>query len=166
MIVTLIGIIIGIVYNQMQSERHYMNILLGGIIGLFASVMFSIFVPLKYTAKREATRQYIIYSMNDNNTISGNFVLGTGSINGESVYSAYVENDNSIIRLDVPTNRSVIKFIDSGFIQTITQAQNFVDWSKIAPYIVYPLVNPQIEYEIQVDKSRANFTNQIEFDLK
>ena len=131
-IITVLFIIFDII-----SESEGNISLLGFIIGVFLSIM----LPANMIEKTET---YNLVCLQDNNTISGNFFIGSGTINGTSMYSFYYQSD-----IDPITNKPMYKRMNIETYRDIS-----ITYTDDSPRIV--------KYEwIKSDK----FINHFAFDL-
>jgi hypothetical protein len=88
------------------------NTALGGALGLAAGslawiVLGVVNISPENFERQETTREII--SLQSNTSLSGEFFLGTGSVQGEKVYYYYVRTDRGAISKRVDADRTYVK---------------------------------------------------------
>lgn len=118
MILILITIIIGIgiyIFKTYNSEYNdfidYIassvnGFVVGAVIGLFVSIM----LPMDTYDKQYSLS---IETLQDNNSVSGRFFLGSGQIEGKMKYVFYYEEDGLYTMMQLDYNLVQIKYSDN-----------------------------------------------------
>lgn len=96
------------------SSDEFMEYFFGLFLIAFTTVLASIFglgvalcLPMDTVTKVDT---YNIVSLKDNNNVSGNFLLGSGSINGEMKYTFYYEENGFYKMKQIDVNNTSIKY--------------------------------------------------------
>ena len=118
MIVIIIGIIVGIGIAIYNTYNGYLNdlviyvmtsifgLMVGGLIGSFVAIA----LPMDTYNKHYSLN---IETLQDNNSVSGNFFLGTGQIEGKMKYVFYYEENGLYRMMQLNYNLVQIKYSDS-----------------------------------------------------
>lgn len=90
-IFAILGLILGIIICDFSDGSWIGAMLLGFIVGFFIAIL----IPAK-KEKKEIITTYELVCLQDNNSLSGNFFIGCGTINGTMKYVYYynVTTDN------------------------------------------------------------------------
>lgn len=94
----LIGIIIYVIY-ELRNGWDWDDLGLCGFltfIGAVVGLVISFSLPATYTTVRWKVE---LVSLQDNGSVSGNFFLGCGQINGEMKYVFYTKDEDSTYRM-------------------------------------------------------------------
>jgi hypothetical protein len=117
MILILIGMVIGIAIAIYQTYNGWLNdlidyitssfigILLGGALALIVAIM----LPMDTYDKNYSLN---IETLQDNNSVSGNFFLGCGQIEGKMKYVFYYEENGLYRMMQLDYNLVQIKYSD------------------------------------------------------
>jgi len=117
MILILIGMVIGIAIAIYQTYNGWLNdfidyimssfigILLGGALALIVAIM----LPMDTYDKHYSLN---IETLQDNNSVSGNFFLGCGQIEGKMKYVFYYEENGLYRMMQIDYNLVQIKYSD------------------------------------------------------
>lgn len=96
------------------SSDEFMEYFFGLFLIVLVTVLASIFglgvallLPMDTVTKVDT---YNIVSLKDNNNVSGNFLLGSGSINGEMKYTFYYEDNGFYKMKQIDVNNTSIKY--------------------------------------------------------
>ena len=118
MILILIGMVIGIAIAIYQTYNGWFNdfidciassflgILLGGALGAIVAIM----LPMDTYDKHYSLN---IETLQDNNSVSGNFFLGCGQIEGKMKYVFYYEENGLYTMMQLDYNLVQIKYSDN-----------------------------------------------------
>jgi len=98
MILMIIGLIIGvtigviITYNDIWKDwyNYPVRAVTGGIIGTLCGFLIALMLPMDIAHRKLSIE---IVNLQDNSSISGNFFLGCGQINGEMKYVFYTKSN-------------------------------------------------------------------------
>lgn len=107
----IIGLCIAIFFC---SDLSYMyDIIFHGVFGLLFGVLLGIIIAILLPTKTETSKiTYKIEALQDNNSVSGSFFLGSGNIKGDMKYVFYYE-DNGYYKLkQIRCNNASIKYSD------------------------------------------------------
>ena len=112
---TLIGVIIAIfifwrnyrIFDYLLIEV-ILNTILLALVGFIVGLMVMIALPAETIEKKVCS--YNIINIQDNNSTSGHFILGTGRVNDEMVYSFYYENNGQYRLKQVDVDMTVIQY--------------------------------------------------------
>lgn len=130
MLLILLGVIAGIIigiYNTYGSYYdcfmdyfmdYFMNIFIGTAFGAGISLFIAIAIPME-TYKNEYSLD--IESLQDNNSVSGNFFLGCGQIEGKMKYVFYYRENDLYRMMQLDYNLVQIKYSDSSAKVNVTE---------------------------------------------
>lgn len=118
MILILIGVAIGIGIAIYQTYNGYMNdfsdytfsVVIGILLGFIFSLFVAIMLPMDTYDKHYSLD---IETLQDNNSVSGNFFLGCGQIEGKMKYVFYYEENGLYRMMQLDYNLVQIKYSDS-----------------------------------------------------
>ena len=128
MILIFIGIVIGIAIAIYQTYNGWLNdftdyilssffgILLGGVLALIVAIMLPMDTYYKHYSLNIETLQ-------DNNSVSGNFFLGCGQIEGKMKYVFYYEENGLYRMMQLDYNLVQIKYSDGK--QKVNVTENY-----------------------------------------
>jgi hypothetical protein len=117
MILILIGMVIGIVIAIYQTYNGWFNdfiayimssfigIMIGGLLASFVAIM----LPMDTYDKHYSLN---LEALQDNNSVSGNFFLGCGQIEGKMKYVFYYEENGLYRMMQLDHNLVQIKYSD------------------------------------------------------
>lgn len=138
-ICVVIGIIIGIITSDwewylLDIFLGVVNIILYVVIGFFIGLLIATTLPMK-TYNRHYSLN--IVTLQDNNSVSGHFFLGSGQIDGKMQYVFYIEDDGLYKMHQIDYNLVQIKYTDSipkVNVYEITETDAFInhfaiDWN-------------------------------------
>jgi hypothetical protein len=131
-----IGIIIGLIISDWEWDFwviffSFTNVLFGAIIGVFIGLLVATTLPMK-TYLEHST--YNIANLQDNNSVSGQFFLGSGQIDGKMQYVFYLEENDFYTMHQIEYNLAQIKHTDSIpkiNVYKITQTDAFINYFAI-----------------------------------
>lgn len=118
MILILLGAIIGLIIAIYQTYNDWMNnlsdyfgssilgIIVGGCVGLCVGIM----LPMETYDKHYSLN---IETLQDNNTVSGDFFLGCGQIEGKMKYVFYYKENELYRMMQLDYNLVQIKYSES-----------------------------------------------------
>ncbi len=94
MLCIVIGILIGSIWGWVFGNRS------AWVFGMLLGWVVAIALPMKTNIKHKT---YTIENLQDNSTLSGNFLLGCGNVNGSMKYALYVKEKSmfKLMLLDV-----------------------------------------------------------------
>jgi len=118
-----LGIIIGIyhVYNDGWDNYwidYFASSLLGSFIGFCFGTIIAFILPMD-TYNKEYS--YNIESLQDNNSVEGNFFLGCGQIDGKMKYVFYYEENGLYKMMQLDYEKVQIKYTDGKPKVNVTQ---------------------------------------------
>lgn len=120
MLTLIIGCLVGLILAYVLFLRHeveiddiFLTISMMVILFGFIGTMVSIMLPHKYYTYKDSEIE--IMSLNDVHEISGNFVLGSGNIDGNFYYYFYYKTDDNFIKLDkINSKDTKIRYVSSN----------------------------------------------------
>lgn len=127
------GVVIGVVkeWKWIKSIGDFIaESLLGAIIGGVIGVILMFALPMRTEVK---TYQYEIEVLQDSDSVSGNFLLGSGHINGSFKYVFYYKTDGGFKMGQVDYRDAIIKYSDD--IKVIRYREemtdSFINWFAV-----------------------------------
>ena len=113
-IITIVFTIKDNLYYSHYSIIDYIGFILSaflfGVIGAACGLVLSFIFPMEL---KKISTQTEIESLQDNNSINGNFFLGCGQINGEMKYVLYIKNNEFYEMKQLAYNNVQIKYSDN-----------------------------------------------------
>jgi len=91
-------------------EDYLMAVLAGVAFGLFIGAPLAFMLPMKTYQKQTSLS---IQTLQDNNSVKGNFFLGCGQVNGTMKYVCYYEENGYYQMLQIDYDKAKIKYCDS-----------------------------------------------------
>ena len=82
---------------------------LGGLLGILFGLMIAFALPAKMEV---IDTQWNIESLQDGNSVNGNFLLGCGSVNGKMKYSFYYQYNDGYKMQQLDIDDVVVKYSD------------------------------------------------------
>lgn len=145
-------------YEKPYSLCEYVIFIICAVFGLIIGACFGVFIALALPAKTELvkTESYKIEAMQDNTSIKGSFVLGCGTIEGESVYTYYYEDKGFYKLGKVKCEKALICYSDSCL-----KVEHFETKDKKDAFINYFAINAtEHKYIFYIPKGsiKQNFT--------
>lgn len=118
MILILIGMVIGIAITIYQTYKGFfrdfidyiMSSFIGGLLGGAFGLISAIMLPMDTYDKHYSLN---IETLQDNNSVIGNFFLGCGQIEGKMKYVFYYEENGLYRMMQLDYNLVQIKYSDS-----------------------------------------------------
>lgn len=117
MVIVILFIVIALFFTGAYvwaNSDEFIEYFLGLILIVLTSALASIFglgvallLPMDTVTKIDT---YNIVSLKDNNNVSGDFLLGSGSINGEMKYTFYYEENGFYKMTQIDVNNTSIKY--------------------------------------------------------
>lgn len=97
--------------KEWMDWSGFMGMMIMSVLGVCSATLYCLVVfvisfglPVEY----ELTNTYEIYALKDNNSLQGDFYLGTGNIDGSSVYT-YVRKENGGKKVStIPTESAIL----------------------------------------------------------
>ena len=112
-IITIIGLAIGsiVFYEKINDIEDLLLWLLGIIICSLSFAFFGFLIALVIPTKTKTVIDtYYLKSLQDNNSVSGSFFLGSGQINGEMKYVFYYETEGGYRMRQLSYDQALIKY--------------------------------------------------------
>ena len=111
-----------------------MESILGGLIGGLIGVILMLALPMKTEIN---TYTYKIETFQDNNSVSGSFFLGSGSIDGKMKYVFYYEVNGGFKMAQIDYDDAIIKYSDN--VKAIRYKEEptdaFINWFAVDIYM-------------------------------
>jgi len=142
MVIILIGIIVGFIWGVIDSYLEgYSGWLLDGIVfgilkgisGALIGFIIAFIMPMDLQEKNYTLN---IEALQDNNSISGKFFLGSGQIDGKMQYVFYYEENGYYRMMQVDYNLVQIKYSDGIPKVNVTEmilSDAFINYFTIPP---------------------------------
>jgi hypothetical protein len=119
MITIIIGILTGIIIAIVSNYRngwtdfidYFLDSILYGLLGFAFGGLIAFSLPMSTETKSES---YNIESLSDNSSISGNFFIGCGSINGVMKYSFYYSNKDYYKLMQIDCEDAIVKYSEDS----------------------------------------------------
>ena len=137
MIIILISIIIGVVisgksfYYSLDELLDYVffgiTIIFGGIVGCFIGVIPALMLPADIEIN---TYENKIESLQDNNSVGGDFFLGCGAVQGEMKYVFYYSIDGGFKMSQLSYEDVLIKYSNEARVIEYREepTESFINW--------------------------------------
>lgn len=113
MYTVLITVILAIIISYLLERRraywsdYFLSTIIGGMAGIFLGFIIALIVPHKTLTK---TTTFEIENLQDNNSVSGSFFIGTGSIDGVMKYVFYHKVDGGFKMMQLDYKDTIIKY--------------------------------------------------------
>lgn len=109
----ILGIVVAVYYDRHWIDGIFEAIMvsiMGGFLGGFLGLILMVALPMKTKIN---IYTYNIEALQDNNSVSGSFFLGSGSIDGKMKYVFYYEIDGGFKMAQIDYNDAIIKYSDT-----------------------------------------------------
>ncbi|MEN2765755.1 hypothetical protein [Ornithinibacillus xuwenensis] len=162
-IALVVGVCKGVYDGWDLGDKLIYSILcsLGGLcIGVFVYLGYMGLVIYLFDTESVKYDEKQVYALQDNNSINGNFFLGSGSVEGEMKYYYMIETGRGLQMQSASANHSFINETDNDTPKVELYKEefknDFIQWLSPAWYIT------EYEFTIPIDSVKQNFN----IDLK
>lgn len=153
-----LGILGGIAFSWHEGESgglYILNSISGAFVGMFIGFVVAFSMSNDYSYEQ---RRFPLMSLQDNNSVSGTFFLGCGSIGESTYYVCYMETSEGYKLKRVYYNDATIKFIsDTPYIVyniSIKHSSNFaldIDGAETVTSYIFEVPKGTIKNEYKLD---------------
>lgn len=138
-ILAIIGAIIGVIasYDGSDYLEEIFLYLSSAILGALIGGIFGFLIALAIPSKTETVIDtYYLEALQDNNSVSGSFFLGSGYINGEMKYVFYYETDGGYKIKQLSYDNALIKYTnETPKVETYREVQTDAFINKFSVYM-------------------------------
>lgn len=157
-IVALIFAGIGYLLLKKEGNRE-MGLVLGTFIGAVLGCIIASFIPIETTFVRSFTH---LENLQDNNSSSGNFVLGCGNIEGSMQYAYYVKENGYYILKTIDCKKVKINLVSSNIATLIKD--EYVYTNSIINLFSIKSIKTEVQYTIEIPQ--GSIKNDYNLDAK
>lgn len=134
--------------NIAGKGDNFVLLFLSVVALLALGFLIALMIPHDFEKEHSKTL-YIHNTIQDNQSVSGNFILGSGSINGVMKYSFYCKSGGFIELKQVPYNKAKIKHTKG---KPKVNVFKYVSSDSWVNYFSLPDFRPPTEYVIYIPK--------------